>query len=630
LTSGTVEFARETIPGFSRTSKSLFVLPPKDKDGKARLNRPENEIVAAGEKMFLAAKSYRDQQLGMLDRWRTYRAWYLNSGTMDGQASGTPVNLIYEKIEKLTADLAQGKPEFLFEPNTISDISMVDLLNAALPWVWDTHFMNSMYSGTIKSTTLYGTWYWKVINDPQYGKTGAVQRAVMVPVWNGFPCPYATDFDNAPWFIEIKVRTVGEIYNDYGVKVNPEVGINQIFPGVEEDLKQYAQSSQATVEGASGTYNVPHGGTVDGVTPTAFANAGIHEGIPDTAFLSDKDRAGMVIQKELHIRDSKLVSEFWTDDKDGIEAPEIKSSMTLKYPRGRVISWANGKLLYDVENPYRDGRFPYVKFVDIPIPDFWYGMGEVEQLIPLQLLHDDTHEIVKSVHLRCAVGWTVVDTGTGLTEDDISGEVGEILFVNPGTADRVKIMTGLSPPAELYSYLQTLERASDLITGSFDVTRGIKPTGVTAGRALQTLQAAASIRIRERLTGIEDALKRFARLMASRIQQYWEPQMSLRVAGPRALSQLEDKPFAFKDFFISAADREATYNVKVSASANLAETKNQEFLKLIQILQAGIPVPPETLIESADLINEKEVLLAMAQAQVQQAQQLPPNELEAQ
>jgi len=227
------------------------------------------------------------------------------------------------------------------------------------------------------------------------------------------------------------------------------------------------------------------------------------------------------------------------------------------------------------------------------------------------------------------VGWTVVDTGTGLTEDDISGEVGEVLFVNPGTADRVKILPGNGPSQELYAYLQTLERSSDLVTGSFDVTRGIKPTGVTAGRALQTLQAAAGIRIQERLTDIEDALKRFARLMASRIQQYWEPQLTLRVGGPKKLSAMEDQPFAFKEFFISPADREATFNVSVSASANLSETKNQEFLKLIQMLQAGIPVPPETLIASADLINEKQVLLAMAQAQVQQAQQLPQNEQEA-
>jgi hypothetical protein len=133
----------------------------------------------------MAAKAYRDQQLGMLDRWRTYRAWYLNSGTLDGNNSSTPVNFIYEKVEKLTADLAQGKPEFLFEPNTINDISMTELLNVALPWAWDSHYMNSMYSRTIKASVMYGTWYWKVINDPQYGKTGAVQRAIQVPVWNG-------------------------------------------------------------------------------------------------------------------------------------------------------------------------------------------------------------------------------------------------------------------------------------------------------------------------------------------------------------------------------------------------------------------------------------------------------------
>jgi hypothetical protein len=328
----------------------------------------------------------------------------------------------------------------------------------------------------------------------------------------------------------------------------------------------------------------------------------------------------MVIQKELHIRDSKMASEYWVDDGDGLAAPQLKNSMTLKYPGGRVISWANGQLLFDVPNPYKDGRMPYVKFVDIPIPDFWYGMGEVEQLIPLQILHDDTHEIIKNIHLYTALGRLVVDTGTGLTEDDIGGNPGEIMFVNPGTADRIKWLPGSAPPAELYSYLQLLERGSDLVTGSHDVTRGINPTGITAGKALQTLQAAASVRIRERLTETEASLQRYARLMGSRIQQYWSPQLTLRVAGPKKMAEVEERPFMFKDFFITPADREATYNVSVSASANIDEVKNQEFLKLLQIAQLGIPFPPEILIGAANLLNEKQILQALAMAQAQQAQ----------
>ena len=284
-----------------------------------------------------------------------------------------------------------------------------------------------------------------------------------------------------------------------------------------------------------------------------------------------------------------------------------------------MISWANGKLLYDEPNPYKDGRFPYAKFVDISIPDFWFGLGECETLINLQLLHDDTHEIIKQVHLFTALGRLVVDEGTGLNEGSMGNEPGEIWWVKPGTADRVKWLQGSVPNPEFYTYLATLERSADLVTGSHDVTRGINPTGVTAGRALSTLQNAANIRIRARLTDIESALITTGRLVASRIQQFWPAELSLRIAGKEATQAIEAGPFRFKNFSISPADREASFNVEVSASANIDQLREAEFQKLMMLFQLGL-IGPESLLEGSNLTNVKKLLMELpllaAQSQV--------------
>jgi hypothetical protein len=234
-------------------------------------------------------------------------------------------------------------------------------------------------------------------------------------------------------------------------------------------------------------------------------------------------------------------------------------------------------------------------------------MGEVEPLINLQLLHDDTHEIIKQIHLFTALGRLIVDEGTGLNEDSMGNEPGEIWWVKPGTSDRVKWLQGSSPPAELYTYLSTLERSADLVTGSFDVTRGINPTGVTAGRALATLQNAANIRIRARLNDVEGALVQTGRHLAALVQQFWPDELSMEVAGEQTVSRLSEDARTFKQFQISPHDREATYNLEVSATANIAQLKEQEFQKLLLLFQAGL-ITPEALIEGSNLTNKEKIL----------------------
>jgi hypothetical protein len=578
---------------------------PTTRPTQARANPPENELVALGEHLFKTAKNYRDQKLGMMDRWRTYRSWYLNAGGTWEHAgasrSMTYVNLIYEKIEKITADLTEGRPSFLYTPHTISDIPVTDLLNQAVPFIWAAHNMSTKYFHTVKATNLYGTWYWKVIHDPRDGKVGSVEKIVEIPPWHGFPAPHSLDFESCPWFIETRVRTVGEIENDYGVKVDPEIGTaNDLFPEISEDLKQYHPFSHV----AGPEYNAATGDPNTGLTGETGP---LVQGIPDTFLGSSGARAGLVIQKEFWVRDGTTDAQFWWDERDGSAPPELKKTFTRKYPGGRVISWANGRLLYDMPNPYKHGRFPYAKFTDISVPDFWYGLGEVEPLINLQLLHDDTHEIIKQIHLFTALGRLIVDEDTGLGEDSMGNEPGEIWFVKPGTSDRLKWLQGSSPPAELYTYLSTLERSADLVTGSHDVTRGINPTGVTAGRALSTLQNAASIRIRARLNDIEPGLIDTGRLLAAIIQQFWPDELAVRIAGGEAVGAIPEDAKTFKKFRLDPVDREASFNLEVSATANIDQIREQEFQKLLLLFQAGM-ITPEALIEGSNLTGKDKIL----------------------
>lgn len=553
--------------------------------------RDATPLVKFCEILYENAKRYQDNDLGMKDRWRNHRAWYLGSGGgVDGRGGLTYVNLIYEIVEKLSADLSDGRPEFVFEPNTKADLPMTEFLNDAVPWTWDAEDLQSVYYESLKANMIYGSWYWKESHDPRFGSQGAVDRTEQIPAWYILPAPYATDMDHAPWVIEVFPRTVGEIYNDYGVVVEPEIGYGDYFPDIGEDL--------GGVGGASFTTTVTN--DAEGVT-----GGNVVEGIPNS-FMMGGGNDGIVLQKELWIRDGATEEDFhFKDEPNGL--PRLMHTWGLAYPKGRVISWANGVKLYDRPNPYSDGHFPYVQFKDISIPNFWYGLGEVHQMVNLQLLHDDTHEIIKQIHLFTATGRLIVDRDTGLTPETMQTHPGAIWQVRPGTSDRLKWLSASAPSAEFYTYLNTLEDSKDLLAGTFDPSRGINPAGVTAGRALQTLQNAASTRVKARFNDLEKALKRWAKLKASRIQQFWPDQTAVRVTGSPVPNGTK-----FNEFRIRREDRDASFSVKVMSTANADAIMQADFQKLILLGQMGIQMPPELAVKAANFSNKKEIEAVIA------------------
>lgn len=586
----------EYVAGMQRTSRSFYMLPGASGARKPIINQPESRLVGFCEALFQMARQYRDTQLGMKDRWEGYRSWLLHSANTYwyGQLKNqTTFNIIHEKIEHLSAQLTDGDPRLLVLPESKGDVPFTRFANDAISYLWNTQGWDTLYYDTVHATLTYGTWYWKVGYDPQYGALGGMFFLKPVPAWYVFPAPFALNPQSAPWMIECMMRTPGEILNDYGVEVDPELGIRDIFTPVEDFLRHVpASATTQTAAGPTGSGQL--GGEVVPAIPTGFMSPyGPNE--------------GMVLQKELWIRDGATTPQYWFQHfEDG--ASELRRTHTLKYPKGRVISWANGRLLYDRHHPYNHGRFPYVKFYDIPIHDFWYGQGETEQLVQIQLKHNDTHDVMALVHLYSALGRLIVDESTGLTEGSMSNEPGEIWFTRPGTYERIRWLEGSQVPREAYSYLALLEKSADGATGSHDVTRGINPTGVTAGKALIALRNAANVRIRARHKGQKKALGEAARQLVSLFQQFAPRELTLSLLGRDERGLLDAQMVQFRDFHMSEEARRANFNIRVEPGTNEQEVKAAEFERVFMLYQLGL-MTPEHLIESTDL-HDKEAILA--------------------
>ena len=103
--SSATDISKAFIPGFQRGA--LFRLPNERHNTLPTATPEESELVKWCEERFRTAKTFRDHRLGMMDRWRSHRAWYIGAGGFSetGARSRTYVNMIYEKVEKLTAGL---------------------------------------------------------------------------------------------------------------------------------------------------------------------------------------------------------------------------------------------------------------------------------------------------------------------------------------------------------------------------------------------------------------------------------------------------------------------------------------------------------------------------------------------
>ncbi|MGL4330875.1 MAG: portal protein [Clostridium sp.] len=105
----------------------------------------------------------------------------------------------------------------------------------------------------------------------------------------------------------------------------------------------------------------------------------------------------------------------------------------MKYLRGSRVIIAGDILLYDGENPYKDGSFPFREWQCYKQPNKFWAISEVEQLLSMQrkicCIYDD---IIENAHLMGNPMW-IMDKNCGVAENSLSNRKGLIVRKNPGT-----------------------------------------------------------------------------------------------------------------------------------------------------------------------------------------------------
>ncbi len=163
------------------------------------------------------------------------------------------------------------------------------------------------------------------------------------------------------------------------------------------------------------------------------------------------------------------------------------------YPNGRLVTVADGKLLYSGELPYLNGEnesrtFPFVKQESLVKAGSFFGVSIIERLIPVQrafnAVKNRKHEFLN----RLSMGVMTVEDGSidvdDLTEDGLSP--GKVLVYRQG-AKAPEIMADMTMPSDFNEEENKLINEFVIVSGVSDVSSSASNARLSSGSALEIL-----------------------------------------------------------------------------------------------------------------------------------------------
>ena len=273
------------------------------------------------------------------------------------------------------------------------------------------------------------------------------------------------------------------------------------------------------------------------------------------------------------------------DFNDTVTVKEIYFRPDGKYPNGRKVVVAGGKVVEDVESPF-GGNFPYVDFLCYRNPGSYWGQSAVNLGRNAQTSFNRYRSLVMEALLKHNNHQWAVAKGSGVKRTALTDEPGNVFYYNPVGVDPVK---ALHPPPLPGAWQQLLgldlQDMRDQM-GVVDVLRGVNPPGVRSGRSLAYLQEQTLGRHGPMVRRFERSLAKLGKLWLFMAQKFYAEDRMLPIVGDG------NKVEAYR---LKQSDLLSATNIIVTAGSVMPESKaaRQDFV--MTMFQNGMIVTEEGL-----------------------------------
>jgi hypothetical protein len=191
-------------------------------------------------------------------------------------------------------------------------------------------------------------------------------------------------------------------------------------------------------------------------------------------------------------------------------------------------------LVKPVKIPYVFGH-PFVMLRDYDIPNYFYPMGELEAIEPLQMELNETRTQMMNHRKRYSRKWLFNESAfddfgrNALVSDDDNVIVP--VKGNENLNNVIVPMPAVINPPEFYNQSSLITNDIDRVSGISEYQRGAIPETTRTAREASIIAESSNARVAEKLIGIENSIAACAENLIKLAQQFMTEEQTIRVIG---------------------------------------------------------------------------------------------------
>jgi hypothetical protein len=593
------------------------------------VNESQDEEKQALAKRILALYERSKNQMAKKHRlWKDNYEFFLGKQwptSRPAYRSSEVLNYTFAAVQSALPILTDNRPRFSYFPEDPNDQELGEYFEKIAASTWNREGWNLIAVDLYLTGMIMGTSFPSMKYDPNSNSGLGKIKFLSVDPFQLYFDDSATDINDGSCSFVIQAVPM------------PVSKVKAMFPELADKIQADLSASVPSKYSQE---------SIDGTDSARVINFPTTKTSSEDAYLSKSN-----------LKDRVMVYEFWADDdtltetecelKDDNGQPlygpdgEVQKGKEVekKFPDGRHTIVVNGLIAVDENNPYKDGKYPYARYVDYQLPQEFYGMGDIDQLKgPQRMINRAVCSFLDNMTYMGNPIW-IMDTGAA-DADLLTNAPGLIVEKTPNSDIRRE--PGLPLPAGSAEIYNIAAGAFDRIFGSNEVSQGVRVPGVTSGVAIESLQEAAQTRLRLKARNMEVTLTQIGEMFLSRVMQFWtQPQfVSVTNEGmPPEVFQFQiekdpEQPGWYSAMVQPYAKNNAgqmkptaeqkqfrtkgIFDVRVTVGSNLPFAKKEKADRALQFFQLGL-VDAEEVFKATEWPGWERVLARMKDSAQQQA-----------
>jgi hypothetical protein len=286
-----------------------------------------------------------------------------------------------------------------------------------------------------------------------------------------------------------------------------------------------------------------------------------------------------------------------------------KQAYRPKYPHGRLIQVANGRVLYDDKNPYH-GPFPYIRVLMQPaIHTFWPRQSIVGENLATLRASNKADSLVVENALRLNKGQIFIPADSGIDPQRFGNLPGQVHLIAPGRQPFIDYPRPM--PADMVNLGERLRGFMRQVMGFTPSRAALGSRGNVSAELTETeiSQAMGITRLRARL--LHQSVQQLVQQLFSRMVQFW--------TTPRLIPVIENE--SWRPVRWTPIPDARTYAAYVDPATFAVRSQTMMKRLYLTLVRMGL-MPPEEALRMLDIPNAKELAQKIEQSAYLQLQQM--------